>query len=356
MRHPLLAVLFVLAACGREPYPEAAPAAAQEPATPPAAPATGLTVYVALDEQWSRPLLDRFARELGVDLVQRHDSEAAKTVGLVSAILEERSRPRCSVFWNNELAHTVRLAQEGLLAPYDSPAAKEIPAPWRDPQGRWHGFAARARVLIVNTEQLPDPTTWPTSYRDLVDPKWQGRCAVARPLTGTTLTHFTALRKALGDAEFDRFFAAMQANDVKFLASNGATMRETRDGKLAWAFTDTDDYHVAKTKGFPVACVFPDQGEGQLGTMLIPNSVALIADGPDQQNGKRLIDKILAAETEALLAAAAGAQIPLRPGVPGPQDPAILAAGKFRAMAWDVEWTAQNLARCSQEFGRKFGL
>jgi iron(III) transport system substrate-binding protein len=314
------------------------------------------SIYVALDEQFSRPLLDGFAKELGITLVQRHDSEAAKTVGLVSAILEEKAAPRCDVFWNNELAHTVRLAQEGLLDAYESPAAKDVPAAWRDPQGRWTAFAARARILIVNTELLPDRRDWPTSYRDLIDPKWKGRCAVARPLTGTTLTHFTALRKALGDAEFDRFFAALQQNDVKFLASNGATMRETRDGKVAWAFTDTDDYHVAKVKGFKVACVFPDQQEGGLGTMLIPNSVGIVKGGPNPQAARRLVDRILARETEALLAAADGAQIPLREGVAGPKDPAILGVGKFRALAWDIEWTAKNLARCSQEFGKKFGL
>jgi iron(III) transport system substrate-binding protein len=352
MRH-LLPTLLLLAACGGETLQNTQ----QVPAAPGApAAAKGPSVYVALDQQFSQPLLDRFAKELGVPVQQRHDSEAAKTVGLVSAILEEKGNPRCTVFWNNELAHTVRLAQEGLLEPYASPAAAAVPAQWKDADGRWTAFAARARVIIVNTEVLPDQKTWPTSYRDLADPKWKGRCAIARPLTGTTLTHFTALRKALGDGPFEAFFAAMQQNDVKFLASNGATMREVRDGKLAWAFTDTDDYHVAKVKGFPVACVFPDQQEGGLGTMLIPNSVALIKGGPDQESGKKLIDKILAEETEALLAAAEGAQIPLRASVKGPQDPSIKAASAFRQMAWDVEWTAQNLARCSQEFGKKFGL
>ena len=142
------------------------------------------TIYVALDEQFSRPLLDRFAQELGVDLVQRHDTEASKTVGLVSSLLEERNNPRASIFWCNELAQVVHLGQQGLLLPYASPAAADMPATWRDPDGLWTGFAARARILIVNTELLPDPATWPTSYRDLVDPKWKGKCAVAKPLTG----------------------------------------------------------------------------------------------------------------------------------------------------------------------------
>ena len=71
-------------------------------------------------------------------------------------IIAEADRPRCDVFWNNEIAHTVSLAGDGLLASYASPSAEGIPAEFRDPQDRWTGFAARARVFIVNTE-LADP-------------------------------------------------------------------------------------------------------------------------------------------------------------------------------------------------------
>jgi iron(III) transport system substrate-binding protein len=317
--------------------------------------AQGPTIYVALDEQFSRPLLDRFAKELKLDLTQRHDTEAAKTVGLVSALIEEQKNPRASVFWCNEIAQVVRLAQMGVLAPYESPSAKDLPAQYRDPEHRWAGFAARARILIVNTEKLPDPKTWPTSYADLTDPKWKGQCAVAKPLTGTTLTHFTALRQVLGEEKFGKFLDDLFANDVQFLQSNGATMRAVRDGTLAWAFTDTDDYHVALVKGHKVACVFPDQQDGGIGTMLIPNAVGLVAGGPDQEGAKKLIDAILSLQTEALLAAADGAQIPLRAAVAGPKDPAIKGVGAFREMKWDVAKAAEDLARSSREFSKRWG-
>lgn len=315
----------------------------------------GPRVYVALDEEFSRPLLERFAKELNVTIDQQYDTEATKTVGFVSMIREEAKNPRCTVFWNNELANTVALAQKGLLEPYDSPAAKDLPAIWRDKDHRWNGFAARARILIVNTDLLPDPKQWPTGYRDLVDPKWKGRCAIAKPLTGTTWTHVTAMWQILGDDGMTKFLDDMFANDVKLLDSNGATVRAVRDGQLAWAFTDTDDFHVAKSKGMPVACVFPDQQDGGIGTMLIPNSVALVKGGPNPEAGKRLIDKILSREAEALLAAADGAQIPLREGVTPPKDPAVKALGTFRQMQWDPLWTGEHLGAFLEKFGKRFG-
>jgi iron(III) transport system substrate-binding protein len=182
MRTLIPATLLLLAACG-----------ASDASGQPAAGAVNATLYCALDQQFSQPLVQAFEQQSGIAVKPRYDSEASKTVGLFSAIVEEAARPRCDVFWNNELAHTVRLAQQGLLEPYDSPSAKDVPAQWRDSQHRWTAFGARARILVVNTNLVPDKKDWPTSIWDCIDPKWKGRCAVARPLTGTTLTHFTAL-------------------------------------------------------------------------------------------------------------------------------------------------------------------
>jgi iron(III) transport system substrate-binding protein len=329
----LAIVLALLPACGRQ---------------------SGVTLYVALDQEFSSKLVSQFEKQSGVQVNARYDTEASKTVGLVSAIIEEAQRPRCDVFWNNELAHTVRLAQKGLLEPYSSPSAAAIPAHFKDPKGLWAGFAARARVLIVNTDLVPEAER-PKSMWDLLDPRWKKRCGVARPLTGTTLTHFAALRQVLGEAEFARFVDGLFANEVVFLQSNGATMREVSAGKLAWAFTDTDDFHVALKKGHPVACVFPDQGERQVGTMLIPNSVSLVRGGPNPENGKRLVDWILSAEVEALLAAADSAQIPVRAEVKGPAEPQILRIGSFREMRWDAERTAEGLATMAEQMKKRFG-
>ncbi len=317
-------------------------------------PAADVSLYVALDQEHSEALVRRFEQETGITVKPRFDTEGNKTIGLVNAIVEEAARPRCDVFWNNELAHTANLAAKNLLAPYASPNAAKVPAQWKDPQGRWAGFGARARVLIVNTKLLPDPKEWPKGTFDLVDPKWKGRCGVARPLTGTTLTHFAALNLLLGEERFGKFLDGIFANDVVLLQSNGATMRQVSEGKLAWAWTDTDDYHVALLKGHPVGVVFPDQEEGGLGTMLIPNSVGLVANGPNPENGKKLIDWILREETEALLAAAKSAQIPLREGVKGPEHPSILGVGKFRQMAWDVAGTAASLDAAATKFARRF--
>src|SRR5947207_1919885 len=74
-----------------------------------------VVVYSALDREFSEPILERFTRESGVTTLPKYDLESAKTVGLTMAIIAEANRPRCDVFWNNEILNTLRLKDKGLL-------------------------------------------------------------------------------------------------------------------------------------------------------------------------------------------------------------------------------------------------
>ncbi len=85
-----------------------------------------VVVYTALDQEFSEPILKGFTQKTGIQTRVKYDTEAAKTTGLVSTIIEEAARPRCDVFWNNEILRTIQLEKKGLLAPYVSPQAASI--------------------------------------------------------------------------------------------------------------------------------------------------------------------------------------------------------------------------------------
>ncbi|MBX3467768.1 MAG: extracellular solute-binding protein [Planctomycetes bacterium] len=283
--------------------------------TGPAPAAREVVVYCALDRLYAEPILEAFTARTGIAVKPKWDAEATKTTGLVEAIRAERDRPRCDVFWNNEVGQTIGLAREGLLEPYASPAAAGLPPSARDPEGRWTGFAARARVLIVNTDLVPEAEQ-PTSYRDLVDPRWKGRAGIAGPLFGTTATHVAALFAALGPDEAKAWMRALHDNEVLVCAGNATVKDKVAAGELAFGLTDTDDVNLALLAGKPVRAVFPDQADGALGTLLIPNSVAVIKGAPRPAEARALVDHLLSPEVEAALAASRSAQVPLRPGAP----------------------------------------
>ena len=90
-----------------------------------------VVVYSALDKEFSEPILQDLEAELDLRILTKFDQESNKTVGLVTDIIQNQSRPRADVFWNNEILHTLRLQKLGLLDVYRSPAADNFPSPIR---------------------------------------------------------------------------------------------------------------------------------------------------------------------------------------------------------------------------------
>ena len=135
-----------------------------------------VVLYTSLNEPTARAVIDAFEQQTGIRVIVQADTERDKTVGLVRTLIEERDRPRADVFWNSEATQMVRLKQAGVLAPIDPPPAaiERIDEPFRDPENYWFGFAARARVLIVNTDLVSEDQR-PTSIFDIADPRWRGR-------------------------------------------------------------------------------------------------------------------------------------------------------------------------------------
>ncbi len=310
-----------------------------------------VVVYTALDSEFSQPIFDDFEKRSDVSVRAKFDVESTKTVGLTAAIIEERNRPRCDVFWNNEIVNTLRLKREGLLEVYRPAIAEKYPAAFRSDDGTWHGFAARARVLIVNTEKLPE-NEWPGSIRDLADPKWRGRCCIAKPLFGTTASHAACLFAAWGDDEAKQFFRKLKANQVSIRSGNKDVARSVSDGQFAFGLTDTDDAIVEIEQGRPVAIIYPDQGDGGLGTLFIPNTVAIIKGCPNPERARRLVDYLLSAEVEKKLAEGRSAQIPLNPEVEA--DVRVKTPRTIKAMQVDFEAAADKWDAAAEFLAEEF--
>jgi iron(III) transport system substrate-binding protein len=298
-----------------------------------------VVVYTALDAEFSTPILHKFTAASDVSVLPKFDVESTKTVGLAEAIMAEEDRPRCDVFWNNEILHTLRLKRLGLLEAYEPPIANEYPAAYRDPEGYWHGFAARARILIVNTK-LVAKRDRPTSILDLADPKWRGRTAMAKPLFGTTATHAACLFAVWGDRRAEEFFRKLKHNEVQIVSGNKQVAMAVSGGRADFGLTDTDDAMEEVVKGMPVAIVYPDQQADGLGTLFIPNTLAIIRGAPHPEAARQLVDYLLSPEVETMLAAGPSAQIPLNPKVHVPDR--VKTPETIRAMKVDFDAAAEK--------------
>lgn len=300
-----------------------------------------VVVYTALDREFSEPILEDFEAETGIDVLPKYDVESTKTVGLATAILAERNRPRCDVFWNNEILHTLRLEKTGVLDVYRSPAAAQFPKAYVSPAGTWHGLAARARVLIVNTKRVAEGER-PDSIEDLADPKWKGKVGIAKPLFGTTATHAAVLFAEWGDERAKEFFERLKENDVRVLAGNKQVALDVGSGALAFGITDTDDAIIERDHGSPVAIIFPDQAEDQIGTLFIPNTLAVIKGARHPEQARKLVDFLLQPAIEERLASGESAQFPVNPAVKTPSRAAPKNAAEIKWMEVDFHAAADK--------------
>jgi iron(III) transport system substrate-binding protein len=298
-----------------------------------------VVVYTALDREFSEPVLNDFSKSVGVKVLPKYDDESTKTVGLTNILIQEAGRPRCDVFWNNEVLNTLRLEQKGLLDAYHSPAAKAYPEMYRSPNGAWHGFAGRARVLIVNTNQVKEDER-PKSIYDLANAKWKGKVGVARPIAGTTATHAAVLYAALGEETAKEFFRSLKANGVRILGGNKQVAQACAGGEIAFGLTDTDDAIIEVERAGSVTVVYPDREPDQLGTLFIPNTLAILKGCPHPDAAKKLVNYLLSPAVEEKLALCPSAQIPLNPNVA--TKPRVETPKTVKAMPADFAAAAKN--------------
>jgi len=271
-----------------------------------------VVIYTSVDQHYSEPILTAFQEKTGIRVRPVFDIEAAKTTGLVNRIIAEKDRPMADVFWSGEHVQTILLKKNSLLAPYDSPSAEGIPARYRDRDGFWTGFAGRARVLIINTDLL-SPEDAPRSIFDLLKPQWPGdKVGMAYPIFGTAATHAAALYARLGPEKGKALYRDLRERGLRIVDGNSVVRDLVAGGQLMMGLTDTDDACGAKSKGAPVSLVFLDQEEGGMGTLIIPNTVGLIARAPHPEEAKELIDYLLSVEVEKDLIRSGWCHIPLR--------------------------------------------
>ncbi|HVJ67955.1 MAG TPA: hypothetical protein VM510_08230, partial [Caulifigura sp.] len=229
-------------------------------------PANSLVVYCAHDSIFAEGLFDRFKEKTGLEVVTDFDSEVAKSLGLVQRLEREGHNPICDVFWNNEPLGTMSLAGQGLLEPYESPEEAKRPAAFRAPGHLWAGFGVRYRVWIVNTDKLP-------ATQEAIDERMNSgdlsRVAIAVPMYGTTLTHWSLLWNRLGPEELQKWHRSLKERGVHFVKGNATVRDLVAAGTCDLGMTDTDDFFGALDAKRPVA-MLPIRVKGE--TIAIPNT------------------------------------------------------------------------------------
>lgn len=307
--------------------------------TPDQSDSNRLVIYCAHDATYAQPVLDDFTKQTGIEIDVRFDEESNKSLGLTNLLIAEKDQPRCDVFWNNQTLGTIRLQSEDVLQPYISLNAKRIPDIFRDDKGYWTGFAARLRVYIVNTD-LIDATEQAVGEK-LAQASLED-VAIAKPIFGTTLSHYSVLAAELGLDGLKQWHADLHQRGIREVRGNSMSKDLVVSGACEVGFTDTDDFYAAIDQAAPVAMVPIRTPKGS--TICMPNSVAMIRNCRHPELARQFIDFLLSAEVEIQLANGGARQIPL-----GSVDNERLPPQLFELQRWAKEGAALQPAAAQNE-------
>jgi iron(III) transport system substrate-binding protein len=310
-----------------------------------------VVVYTSVDQVFSEPIFRLFERQTGIQVRTVFDTEETKSTGVLNRLIAEGRNPQADVFWSGDPVRPFLLVKRGLVQPYLSPRAVGLPVGLRGKDGTWTGFAARARVLLVNRDRLPPSGRRPRTVRELTGPRWKGQVAIANPLYGTTTMHVAALFVAWGEQAGRKFMDDLRANGVRVASSNGEVKRLVVAGEVAVGLVDTDDAHEALVERAPVDVIYPDQDT--LGTLVMPTAALLLRGAPHAEAGRQLVDHLLSPEVERKMAETA-AHMPLRPGVATPSS--VRHVSSLRVMRVDYEQVAAEMERIQPWLRKWVGL
>jgi iron(III) transport system substrate-binding protein len=208
----------------------------------------------------------------------------------------------------------------GLLAPYQPPADAPLEPSYVDPDGFYVAGRIISMVIASNTALRTEP---PADWPDLLDIE---RTAFPGPESGAARATISALVAKYGPEFFDTL-AAVGGTSV---ASNGAA----RDGVVAGDFEAVAvlDYMArqARVDGEGVDFAYPAGG-----TVLIPSPIAILADAPNPDAAKVVVDFILSRPGQEIVVEL-GSFYPARSDVAPPDGAPPLDS----INALEVDWSA----------------
>ena len=269
-----------------------------------------LVVYSGRSETLVGPLLDRFARETGIDIRIRY----ADTSELTPTLLEEGRSTPADVFFSQDAGALAALADNRLLARLPDELLNLVEPRFRDPGGRWVGVTGRARVIAYNTN-LVRKEDLPRSVLEVADPRWAGRVGFP-PSNASFVAFVSALVEQVGTDRTRAFLEALKANGAKRFDNNVLTLEAVADGEVALGLVN--HYYLynefKERPGAAVANHFPGQEPGGEGTFVNVAGAGIIA-GTDQAEAADRFVRFLLGESAQDYFRNETAEYPLRRGV-----------------------------------------
>ncbi|MEW5815566.1 MAG: ABC transporter substrate-binding protein [Spirochaetota bacterium] len=304
-----------------------------------------VTAYTTLDEETARAVFKEFTSETGiaVDWVRLSTGECG------ARLEAEKENPQASIWYGGVGIGHIEAKNKGLTIPYDSPAAANIPANFKDKDHFWTGIYAGALCFESNTKMLEKYNlTAPVSWQEIIDPKYAGHIQMANPgSSGTSYNVLSTLVQIFGEDKAFELLKQLDKNINQYTRSGSAPGKHAALGEVTIAIGYAHDAAKLINEGYPLKLTFPSEGTGYEIA-----SISLIKGGPARETeaARQLYDWALgenAARVYAKNFNVPFVDVPLLKGV--------FPISKIKTINQDDEWAAKNKERLVEKWNEVIG-
>ena len=234
----------------------------------------------------------------------------------------------------------VIMANEGMIAKYDSPTAKKYPKDQIDPR---LGAVSRYGIVgVVYHKGSIKAEDAPKSLDDLVNAKYKGMLVMADPtLHVTTIQWLSSLHKIMPKERADKFIRDLAATKPTLVESMLPAAERMANGEFPIALTFVKYAYTAAKGGAPLDYVRLDKMLGDAHYAVLSNKA------PRPSAGKAFIDYYLDDDNMKILAQAG--EFPNRKGI----YPPLPGADKIQYVQMEV-LEAKAFEEKKREFGKIF--
>jgi iron(III) transport system substrate-binding protein len=251
-----------------------------------------VVVYGSLETPVVEGVIQAFRKKTGLN-VEYWRASAMSVMN--RAMTEYRAgNPLYDVVLNNS-DPLVIMAQDGMLAKYDSPTARKYPKDQID--GRFGPITRYGIVGVVYNKNSIKTEDAPKAIEDLVNPKYKGMLVMADPtLHVTTIQWLSSLHKIMARDKAEKFIRDLAAMKPTLVESMLPVSERVATGEIPIGLTFVKFAYSAGQSGAPLDYVRVERMLGDSHFVVLSNKA------PHVNAGKAFVDFYLDDENMKILA------------------------------------------------------
>ena len=203
----------------------------------------------------------------------------------MARVRAEKENPLGDIMWGGSADAYVAL--EPYLQPYESKEKSSINPNFVRENNAFYNVTMDPYVLAYNTDLVSEADA-PKGWKDLLDPKFRGRIALADPAksSSTYAVLLTMMDKLGGDTAI--IGQLVDNLDGKIISGSAAQIKALSDGE--YAITATFEEPVLKyiTNGAHMKIVYPEEG-----TAISSGGIGIIKGAKHAENAQKFLDFVM---------------------------------------------------------------